>query len=245
MRLLSLAPEITMWVLIVAAALVNVAIYTGVVQGEDAVDLRVESRETGPQARSTPAGETTASRAILAETDASPDLPGRFVPTQGRQHTRPYGQGDRVEYCPDNEVRDDCYASRPPTSGLHLPVQRSLTLADGNVVDLPPEPGIYDFEIPRETIPHIQEYAGVYVGYTCRTEACQTAVAELREVVLEARDHGERVVMAPSSDLGDDVIGLASWTRVESFSSAEYTDERALRFIEAHSCRFDPEGFCQ
>jgi hypothetical protein len=45
-------------------------------------------------------------------------------------------------------------------------------------------------------------------------------------------------------DLDADTIALASWTRVDSFDAAEYGDGRVREFIRAHSCRFDPEGFC-
>jgi hypothetical protein len=50
--------------------------------------------------------------------------------------------------------------------------------------------------------------------------------------------------MAPDSDLDADTIALASWTRIDSMPAAEYDDARVRAFIEAHSCRFDPEGFC-
>jgi hypothetical protein len=51
--------------------------------------------------------------------------------------------------------------------------------------------------------------------------------------------------MAPDSDLAEDTIGLAAWTRFDTFAATDYTDERARSFIKAHSCRFDPEGFCK
>jgi hypothetical protein len=238
MRILRAAPEIIMWVLIIGAALANVAIYSGVVLGEDAIDLRVAS-DTGE-----PAEDSPAARAIAAETDSSPGLPGTFVPTQGRRHTPAYGEDHEVPFCAAGEVSDQCYASNPPTSGLHLPVQRGVELPDGNVVNIPPDPGIYDFEVPRESIPHLQEHAGVYVGYHCVSAACDAAVESLTNAVSQQLDRGERVVMAPSSDLPEDTIGLASWTRYDTFPVSDYSEGRALRFIEAHSCRFDPEGFC-
>ena len=48
---------------------------------------------------------------------------------------------------------------------------RSSLLADGNRMNIPPDPGVYDFAIPRESIPHIEEHAGVYVGYHCVGDA--------------------------------------------------------------------------
>jgi hypothetical protein len=248
MRILRSAPEIIMWLLIAGVALINVAIYTGVVRGEDAVDLR-QPRATGePFLSTTPEAAPTLSpdrqQAHDAELDDSPDLPGRFVPTQGRQHTDPYPLDERIPFCPENQISNDCYASNPPTSGLHLPVQGTVRLADGNSVKIPPDPGIYDFEIPREAIPHLQEHAGVFVGYHCVTNACEQAVEELENLVSQKLSLGARVVLAPSPDLAEDTIGMAAWTRVDVLSIGEFTEDRVSRFIDAHSCRFDPEGFC-
>ena len=239
MRLLRVLPEIILWVLIVGVALLNVALYTGVVQGEDAIDVR--------QTASNPEddGDSPADRADAAEHDDSADLPGTFVPTQGRSHTNAWNEEHTVEFCPEGEVESTCYASNPPTSGLHLPVTRDAVLASGDVINLPPDPGIYAFEIPRESIPHLQEHAGVYVGYNCGSTACDGVVEQLTSLVNQRLSLGNRVVLAPSSDLPPDTVGLASWTRFDRFPASEYTDQRASIFIETHSCRFDPEGFCQ
>jgi len=64
------------------------------------------------------------------------------------------------------------------------------------------------------------------------------------DLVSEELSLGARVVMAPDSDLSPDTVGLASWTRYDTFAAADYTDGRVRDFIKAHSCRFDPEGFC-
>ena len=244
MRVVRAGPEIIMWLLIVAAALLNVAIYTGVVLGEDAIDLREVGSDGEPFLSSTPAEDSPAARAQAAEEDDSPDLPGVWVPTQGRRHTDAYGVGPRVPFCPEGEVDDDCYASNPPTSGLHFPVQRDVRLGDGSIVNIPPDPGIYDLEIPREAIPHIQEHAGVYAGYNCSSDICRDAVENLEVVVNQILEIDARVVLSPAPDLPIDTIGLASWTRVDSIPAADYTEDRAREFIETHSCRFDPEGFC-
>jgi hypothetical protein len=63
--------------------------------------------------------------------------------------------------------------------------------------------------------------------------------------VFEELSLGGRIVMARDSDLAEDTIGLAAWTRFDTFAATDYTDERARGFIKAHSCRFDPEGFCK
>jgi len=236
-----------MWLLIVGVALVNVAVYTGVVRGEDALDLRKPNPAGQPFLNSTPTAEArsaSAAAALVAEADDSAELPGRFVPNQGRKHTDGYPLKDRIPFCPEGDVQDDCYASNPPTSGLHLPVQGTVLLTDGNALKIPPDPGIYGFEVPREAVPHIEEHAGVYVGYHCVTSECTAAVEELTNLVSQQLARGARVVMSPTEDLDEDAIGLASWTRVDVFPASDYTEDRARAFMEAHSCRFDPEGFC-
>ena len=85
----------------------------------------------------------------------------------------------------------------------------------------------------------------MFVGYNCATAECEAAVERLVIVVEQAVDQNKRVVMSPSPDLAPDTIGLASWTRVDVFGAGEYTDARVQSFIDAHSCRFDPEGFCE
>jgi hypothetical protein len=244
MRVIRAAPEIIMWVLIIGVALMNVAIYTGVVRGEDAIDVRAVGSDGRPLLSTTPAADSSAARAIRAEEDSGEHLPGRWVPTQGRRHVQGYGAGPRVPFCSEGEVHAECYASNPPSSGLHFPVQRDVRLADGNIVNIPPDPGIYDFEIPREAIPHLQEHAGVYVGFNCASDACRVAVNDLGNLVAQLLEIDTRVVMSPAPDLPLDTIGLAAWTRVDTMSAAEYSNARARAFIETHSCRFDPEGFC-
>jgi len=125
-----------------------------------------------------------------------------------------------------------------------LPAQAVVQLPDGNRLKLPPDPDIYDFPVPREAIPHIQEHAGVYIGYNCSSDACRTIVERLKDLVAQENSLGARVIMSPDPDLDDDVIGMAAWTRVDDFEAGDYTDERVRDFIKAHSCRFDPERFC-
>ncbi|MEX2247961.1 MAG: DUF3105 domain-containing protein [Dehalococcoidia bacterium] len=234
MRLLVRAlPNVIVIALIVSFGAINLVVYSGLVEGEDAVDVRAQAGATSR--------DEALERARMAEQDDSAGLPGRFVASQGIQHIQ---AGQRVEFCPPGLVTQTCYASNPPTSGLHLPVQRDIELPDGHRVNIPPDPGNYDFPIPREAIPHIQEHAGVYVGFNCASTACEDAVDEVERLVGQALEEGQRVVMSPDPDLDADTIALASWTRVDSFPASDYEQTRVGRFIEAHSCRFDPERFC-
>jgi hypothetical protein len=231
------AAELLIFTLIALVAVVNVALYGGFIDATDPVEGgsvadRERRRELQEAAR-------------RAEQDDDPRLPGRFVANQGRQHTPPYplSAEDQVPFCEQGEVSDDCYASNPPTSGLHVPVARNVVIGE-STLNLPPDPGIYEVEIPREAIPHLQEHAGVFVGYRCSTEACQLMVEKLRSAVQLQLDAGRRVVMAPDADLEDDTIALASWTRIDKFLADDFSEGRVRAFIETHSCRFDPEGFC-
>lgn len=243
-HVLRLLPETLLWMLIAATAAVNLVVYTGFVHGEDGIDLRNE-QPRGATPAAVPTLSAAQSASLRAESDDSAELPGRFVPTQGRQHTAVYPLATRVDFCPEHTTSDDCYASNPPTSGLHFPVQANVLLDDGHRLKVPPDPGVYDFAIPREAIPHIEEHAGVYVGYNCITDACETTVERLKDLVTQEISLGARVVMSPDTDLDEDTIGLAAWTRVDNLDLSEYTDERVRTFIKAHSCRFDPELFCK
>jgi hypothetical protein len=102
-------------------------------------------------------------------------------------------------------------------------------------------------KIPREAIPHILEHAGVYIGYNCADgdTACEEIIRQLEGIVNDRLDaHDDRVVMARDTDLPPDAIGMSSWTRVDVFQYRKMTEERIVDFIDTHSCRFDPEGFC-
>jgi hypothetical protein len=243
MRVLRALLEVVLWILIVATAAVIVAVYSGFVHGEDGINLQTAPPRAGtPIAAPTPSNAQRAS--IAAESDDSTKLPGRFVPPQGRQHTGAYPLAQHIPFCPEHVTSDDCYASNPPTSGMHLPVQGRVTLEDGHQINLPPDPEVYGFAIPRESIPHIEEHAGVYVGYRCASDACNQTIDRLTDLVTQELSLGERVVMSPDPDLDNDTIGLAAWTRVDDFAATDYTDDRVRTFIKAHSCRFDPELFC-
>jgi hypothetical protein len=202
------------------------------------------------------------------ETDSS-SLPGTFVSTQGRGHfggdppgrtLTPFckgvatfekaGEPSVAVPTPQFGEQNDCYASNPPTSGWHLGAQRNVEVAPGARVNLPPDPDVYppDIEIPRDAIPHILEHAGVFVGYHCDDgdAACEDVVDEVTRIVNDRIDnHNDRVVMARDSDLPPGMIGVVSWTRIDVFDYGDFTEDRVVRFIDAHSCRFDPEGFCE
>lgn len=231
---LRVLPNVILILLVVVLFVVNLGVYGGFVQGESA--------GTGSEIRDARQQALTAAQRAAA--DDSDKLPGEYVPPQGIQHTGPYPLEEPVPFCPEHEVSPNCYASNPPTSGLHLPVQQMVQLPDGTLMNIPPDPGIFNVAVPREAIPHIEEHAGVYIGYNCATAVCNEVVRRLHTVVEEALSQGKRVVMSPDPDLDAETIGLASWTRFDVFGIGNFSEQRVRRFIEVHSCRYDPEGFC-
>jgi hypothetical protein len=234
--------------------LLNLVLYSGVFLGEHAISSAAKTASptaaagTKTGATTSPVPKTAAAAELAAERterDQSDRLPGRWVPSQGREHTQAYPLPHPIEFCGPDEVSTTCYSSNPPTSGMHLPVQGTVLLEGGHRLKIPPDFGIYDFAVPREAIPHIEEHAGVYLGYRCESDGCRTTVERVKDLVDQEISLGARVVMSPDPDLDPDTIALASWTRVDSFDAADYSDERVRGFIKAHSCRFDPEQFCK
>ncbi len=226
---------------ILFVGVLDLAAYSGVLKSEDALSTDQFLGAPGGTTVSSGSGARAADRAELDSSDA---LPGRYVAPQGRQHTQGYPLRTHVPFCAPDKVSNNCYASNPPTSGLHLPVQQHVVLTDRNEIDIPPIPDIYNFPIPREAIPHLEEHGGVYVGYNCDNR-CGDALAEAKSVVAQELSIGERVVMSPDVDLEPGVIAAVSWTRIDSMQAADYSDGRLRAFIKAHSCRFDPEALCK
>jgi hypothetical protein len=143
----------------------------------------------------------------------------------------------------------DCHLSNPPTSGRHLGVQRPAEVMPGVKANIPPDPDVYpdDVQFPRDSIAHILEHAGVFVGWNCADgdQACLDVVQQLKDLVNDRIDnHDDRVVMARDDELPVGEIGLAAWTRVMNLKYQDYDESAVTRFISTHSCRFDPEGFC-
>lgn len=152
---------------------------------------------------------------VAAENDDSPDLPGEFFPSQGRDHLPP---GERY----------GAYNSDPPTSGPHSP-----EVLDWQVYDEPQQ---------REKAVHNMEHGGVVVWHHCGSPACEAAVRDLRGVVEGYLADGALVVMVPYPEMDPDTIALTSWTRLDRFPASEYSEERVRRFIQAHERRYNPEG---
>jgi len=146
-------------------------------------------------------------------------------------------------------VQSNCYASNPPSSGRHLNVQNNVDVGNGIVIKIPPDPDIYppSVEVPRDSIAHILEHAGVFLGYNCADgdSACDDVVEQVTTLVTDRLENGgDRIVMAHDNDLVPGTIGMSSWTRIYVFRYQEYDAKETRRFLDKNSCRFDPEGFC-
>jgi hypothetical protein len=60
-----------------------------------------------------------------------------------------------------------------------------------------------------------------------------------------AGQNSERfLVVTPFPEMQEETIAITAWSRRDEFSASDYTRGRLQRFLNAHECRFDPEGFC-
>ena len=177
---------------------------------------------------------------MTAMLDASPSLPGVYVPphpgpdlTVGTSDDRIHvGVGSVVPICTADQVAKNeigvppCYTSNPPTSGMHTPqsmVWSVLTQA-----------------APKENLVHNMEHAGIVVWYNTSN---QQAINQLAGLVMQHLNQRDLIVMTPYTGMEPETIALTAWTRLDKFPVAQFTAERVETFIEAHKRRFNPEGF--
>lgn len=105
------------------------------------------------------------------------------------------------------------YNSNPPTSGWHFPQ--------------PAEWGVYKEELPDGVIIHNMEHGGVWISYK------PTISEELRTKLEKFYErYGRKIIVTPR-EKNDTDVALAAWNRLDTFSAAEYSDERVDRFIKA------------
>lgn len=106
------------------------------------------------------------------------------------------------------------YNSNPPTSGEHYPHTS--------------EWGAYREETPDGILIHNLEHGGIWISY-------KPSIPEEMKQKLEgfSKKWGRKIIVVPRS-ANDTDIALAAWARLDTFSVAEYSDERVERFIRAH-----------
>lgn len=177
---------------------------------------------------------------MTAMLDASPSLPGVYIPphpgvdlTVGTNDDRLHvGAGSVIPICTADQIAKNevglppCYTSNPPTSGPHTPqtmVWSVLTQA-----------------APKENLVHNMEHGGIVVWYNSTNQQVITQLAGLVTAHLNQRD---LIVMSPYAGMEPETIAITAWTRMDKFPVSQFTADRVEKFIEAHKRRFNPEGF--
>jgi hypothetical protein len=204
----------------------------------------VWSGAPGGQAAGTPGATTPASGTAAATTPAAATPQPSGTPAASATS----GSAGTPNATPT--VDKTCRNSNPPSSGPHYNTQNNVDLGNGvSIQHIPADPDVYpdDVVIPRDSIPHILEHAGVYVGWNCADgdSACTGAVQKMKDVVNSRINvNHNRIVMAHDPDLVPGFIGMSSWTRWEQFKYQDYDKDSFTRFLSKNSCRVDWEGFC-
>jgi Protein of unknown function (DUF3105) len=192
------------------------------------------------QARSDTGGDREA--AIAAEADASASLPGDFVDLQaiyGGEYSETAGHvSQQVEYTSHcSATNPELCNTDPPVGGPHWSRRCESSPSESQAFCGPAPWGVYREQWEPETLVHNMEHGGLVLWYNTQD---QRIIDELEAFI---RDRGGSLVMAPYSNMEDDTIALTGWSRLEKFSTSEYTLERVEQFIDAHLKRFNPEGF--
>jgi hypothetical protein len=204
-------------------------------------------RTSTPAAQPTPSGNNADREPWQAAMlNASPSLPGEYIPPHpgadgkvcdvksciSSMDDRNHVNGT-IPNCTSAQQRSNdftnplCYNTSPPTSGPHSP-----QFAQNRVYDAP---------VPKEQLVHSMEHGAVVVWYNTTD---QNVIRSMAQIVSGANQSGKMVVMAPYSNVGaTDLIAFTSWTRMSKVTVSQYKDQTLLDFINAHSKRFNPEGF--
>jgi hypothetical protein len=191
-----------------------------------------------------PAG-TGDEEAQAAETDASPDLPGDFVnlPEIYSDDSGPASYGGSPPTAPHvtREVGYEEEQGLPPTGGPHWGSGPCSTdLASSTAFCGPVPVGFYPQEAwDAESLVHNMEHTGVVVWYNTID---QEIVDDLREF---AEDNRSRfLVVSPFPEMEEETVAITAWSRRLIMSVDDYDRDKLKDFLDAHECRFDPEGFC-
>ncbi len=107
---------------------------------------------------------------------------------------------------------DHVYRSNPPVSGPHF----------GNPADW----GVYQEELPDEVLIHNLEHGGVWISY-------RPGIADDVKKKLEGfyKRWGRKIIVTPRSK-NDADVALGAWTRLDTFSVDEFSEERVEKFIK-------------
>jgi hypothetical protein len=178
--------------------------------------------------------------AVIAEGDGDPSLPGEYVDL-------PALFGGPYPETASHVARDVDYVAagvgEPPVGGPHW----GRSACGNDPVAAPPlcgpAPwGIYRAPWEPETLVHNMEHAGVVIWYNTTD---LDAIRALEGFAAEQLAAGRQLVLVPYAAMADQSVAITTWSRRDLFSAADLTVERLHTFIDAHYCRFDPEGFCR
>lgn len=120
-------------------------------------------------------------------------------------------------HIPHIDAEHEEYASKPATSGPHLP----WTIA----------PGVYREPVRPELQVHALEHGHVIVQYGSGVSA-----VDIEELEAVTRRHVRDVIVAPSPDLGRGVA-LTAWARLERLDRVD--GPRVERFIKLLAGRYE------
>jgi hypothetical protein len=179
--------------------------------------------------------EPVESPAVRAEADDDSTLPGQYVDLPVL-YGGPYP--DTAQHV--NEDVDYRAQGLPPTGGPHWGSSRCGDDPEAAPAFCGPvAPGFYLEPWDAESLVHTMEHTGVVVWYNSTDE---DVIDELQRF---AGQNSERfLVVTPFPEMQEETIAITAWSRRDEFSASDYTRGRLQRFLNAHECRFDPEGFC-
>lgn len=183
-------------------------------------------------------------RALAAEADSDPSLPGEYIDLPAI-YGAPYPFGPPPPH-QDGPI-DYSAQGLPPAGGLHWgpstgwagPCPEDPATAPLNCGPVPW--GVYRSPWHAESLVHNMEHAGIVIWYNTTDQA---VIDDLEAFATQQFKSSKQLVLAPYPDMEAETIGITVWSRRDKFAVGEYNPERLQKFIDALYCRFDPEGFC-
>jgi hypothetical protein len=193
----------------------------------------------------TQSGGDGSDKAIAAEQDASTALPGQFIDLEaiyggvyGATAGHVTNDVDYAAACTTTEPK--LCNTNPPVGGPHWSDNCGKDPKAAPAFCGPAPWGIYRDPWSPETLVHNMEHGGVVIWYNTTN---QQVIDGLESVIKDKLDDNALLVLAPYPDMEPDTVALTSWTRIDKFLVAQYSDDRVNTFISAHERRFNPEHF--
>jgi Protein of unknown function (DUF3105) len=180
-----------------------------------------------------PPGE---SPGVKEEADDSADLPGAFV-----NLPEIYGDDRASHVTRDVDFVQDGN-SNPPAGGPMWSNGRCPGDPDDATPFCGGAPlGVFRKPWEPETLNHNMEHGGVVIWYNTSHRGF---LDELEDQILDRLRDGDPLVLTPYTEMEEETIALTSWSRIDKFAVSEFGQERVEEFLDAHVCRYNPEGAC-